>query len=200
MERVSTSSPKIDQQEVRFSPRQQNTRSLQNATPVQSITKLCVLLNQTRFLVGHFFSSSFSSFFVEVSRTPPSRVLLLTPSRTCLDAAASLPPLWASNDSVLHLLLCERLCISSFDSLYYATPDLFFFSICRRQWWLSLLDLLCSKVFADFPSLRFMIEILILIIILIYFSIVFSCLFRLNLIIFDYQSVIFVCVWESVRF
>ncbi|CAF1706347.1 unnamed protein product [Brassica oleracea var. botrytis] len=92
-----------------------------------------------------FFSSSFSSFFVEVSRTPPSRVLLLTPSRTCLDAAASLPPLWASNDSVLHLLLCERLCISSFDSLYYATPDLFFFSICRRQWWLSLLDLLCSK-------------------------------------------------------
>ncbi|CAN6896172.1 unnamed protein product [Brassica oleracea] len=51
-----------------------------------------------------------------------------------------------SNDSVLHLLLCERLCISSFDSLYYATPDLFFFSICRRQWWLSLLDLLCSEM------------------------------------------------------
>ena len=127
-------------------------------------------------------------------------MLLLTPSRTCLDAAASLPPLWASNDSVLHLLLCEGLCIFSFDSLYYATPYLFSFSICRRQWWLSLLDLLCSEVFADFPSLRFMIEILILIIILIYFSIVFSCLFRLNLIIFDYQSVIFVCVWESVRF
>nr|VDC67876.1 unnamed protein product [Brassica rapa] len=79
-----------------------------------------------------FFSSSFS-FFVEVSRTPPSPVLLLTPSRTCLDAAASLPPLWASNDSVLHLLLCEGLCISSFDSLYYATPDLFSFSICPRQ-------------------------------------------------------------------
>ncbi|CAF1705373.1 BnaC03g42670D [Brassica napus] len=92
-----------------------------------------------------FFSSSFSSFFVEVSRTPPSRVLLLTPSRTCLDAAASLPPLWASNDSVLHLLLCEGLCIFSFDSLYYATPYLFSFSICRRQWWLSLLDLLCSE-------------------------------------------------------
>ncbi|CAN7024674.1 unnamed protein product [Brassica rapa subsp. trilocularis] len=91
-----------------------------------------------------FFSSSFS-FFVEVSRTPPSPVLLLTPSRTCLDAAASLPPLWASNDSVLHLLLCEGLCISSFDSLYYATPDLFSFSICPRQWWLSLLDLLCSE-------------------------------------------------------
>lgn len=129
-------------------------------------------------------------------------MLLLTPSRTCLDAAASLPPLWASNDSVLHLLLCEGLCISSFDSLYYATPDLFSFSICPRQWWLSLLDLLCSEVLADFPSLRFMIEILILIliIILIYFSLAFSCLFRLNLIIFDYQSVIFVWVWESVRF
>ncbi|KAF2582976.1 hypothetical protein F2Q68_00003668 [Brassica cretica] len=81
----------------------------------------------------------------DFSRTSPSRVLLLTPSRTCLDAAASLPPLWASNDSVLHLLLCEGLCIFSFDSLYYATPDLFFFSICRRQWWLSLLDLLCSE-------------------------------------------------------
>ncbi|KAL0647140.1 hypothetical protein Bca4012_045431 [Brassica carinata] len=72
-------------------------------------------------------------------------MLLLTPSRTCLDAAASLPPLWASNDSVLHLLLCEGLCIFSFDSLYYATPYLFSFSICRRQWWLSLLDLLCSE-------------------------------------------------------
>ncbi|KAG5394324.1 hypothetical protein IGI04_024287 [Brassica rapa subsp. trilocularis] len=82
---------------------------------------------------------------IRVSRTPPSPVLLLTPSRTCLDAAASLPPLWASNDSVLHLLLCEGLCISSFDSLYYATPDLFSFSICPRQWWLSLLDLLCSE-------------------------------------------------------
>ncbi|KAG2274603.1 hypothetical protein Bca52824_057158 [Brassica carinata] len=80
-----------------------------------------------------------------LSRTPPSRMLLLTPSRTCLDAAASLPPLWASNDSVLHLLLCEGLCIFSFDSLYYATPYLFSFSICRRQWWLSLLDLLCSE-------------------------------------------------------
>ncbi|KAH0870921.1 hypothetical protein HID58_077943 [Brassica napus] len=80
-----------------------------------------------------------------LSRTPPSRVLLLTLSRTCLDAAASLPPLWASNDSVLHLLLCEGLCIFSFDSLYYATPYLFSFSICRRQWWLSLLDLLCSE-------------------------------------------------------
>uniref|UniRef100_A0A0D3E2F8 Uncharacterized protein n=1 Tax=Brassica oleracea var. oleracea TaxID=109376 RepID=A0A0D3E2F8_BRAOL len=103
------------------------------------------IANGYPLVVCHFFSSSFSSFFVEVSRTPPSRVLLLTPSRTCLDAAASLPPLWASNDSVLHLLLYEGLCIFSFDSLYYATPYLFSFSICRRQWWLSLLDLLCSE-------------------------------------------------------
>ncbi|CAF2032356.1 unnamed protein product [Brassica napus] len=74
---------------------------------------------------------------------------ILSPNRdTCPDLSRCRcvsAPLWASNGSVLHLLLCEGLCIFSFDSLYYATPYLFSFSICRRQWWLSLLDLLCSE-------------------------------------------------------
>ncbi|WZZ40650.1 hypothetical protein YC2023_036909 [Brassica napus] len=49
-----------------------------------------------------------NSFSVEVSWAPRSRVLLLTPSRTCLDAAASLsPPL-----RLRLLRLCLLLCVT----------------------------------------------------------------------------------------
>ena len=59
------------------------------------------------------------SFSVEVSWAPWSRVLLLTPSRTCLDAAASLSPPLRLLLLRLCLLLCERLHISSSASLYW---------------------------------------------------------------------------------
>ncbi|KAF3535198.1 hypothetical protein F2Q69_00021358 [Brassica cretica] len=58
---------------------------------------------------------------------PRSRAMLLTSSRTCLDAAASM--------SLTPRLRLLRLCL--------LRPDLFFFSFCRRKWWLSLLDMLC---------------------------------------------------------
>ncbi|KAF3506769.1 hypothetical protein F2Q69_00004457 [Brassica cretica] len=108
-------------------------------------------------------------------------------ARTCLDAAASLPPLWASNDSVLHLLLCEGLCISSFDSLYYATPDLFSFSICRRQWWLSLLDLLCSEAigFENESRSRLTVDL--------------TCDVSVTLSLFDWQAISFHNKLESLR-
>ena len=177
-----------------------STIRMTTARHLSPFSKLCVPLKQTLFrhllpqafrllqyqnsICSSYMSSSLTSFSVEVSLAPPSRVLLLTPSRTCLDDAASLTP-------PLRHFLCERFHISS---LSKATPYFFSFSFCHRQWWLSSLDLLWGILHRFSSPLRFVIEILI--IILIYFSLVFSCFFRLDMVIFDYQS----CVWGSVRF